>query len=69
LSRRAARVTNAHVRGTKSRCAVSHQLNHPCVWGPLVTILVLSIKIEYVNRRVRRAARVTNAHVRRACLC
>jgi diadenosine tetraphosphatase ApaH/serine/threonine PP2A family protein phosphatase len=48
---------------------------HPCVWGPLVAVLVISIKIENVNRRVRRAARATRVHmldmcvrVRRACL-
>jgi hypothetical protein len=36
-------------------CAVSRQLNHPCAWGPLMAVLVISIKIEDVNRRVRRA--------------
>jgi hypothetical protein len=47
-------------------------------WGPLVTVLIILIKIEDVNRRVRRVARATRVHVldvrvrvrhvRRACL-
>jgi hypothetical protein len=43
--------------------AVSHQPNHPYAWGPLVVVLVISLKIEDVNRRVRRAARATRIHV------
>jgi hypothetical protein len=42
---------------------VSHQPNHPYAWGPLVVVLVISLKIEDVNRRVRRAARATRIHV------
>jgi hypothetical protein len=48
--------------------AVSRQLNHPCAWGPLVAVLVISIKIEDVNRRVRRAARATRVHVLDVCV-
>jgi hypothetical protein len=48
---------------------VSRQLNHPCAWGPLVTVLIISIKNENVNRRVRCAARIHMldecVHVRR----
>jgi hypothetical protein len=51
---------------------MSRQLNHPCVWGPLVAVLIISIKIEDVNRRVIRTARVhvldVRVRVRHACL-
>jgi hypothetical protein len=48
--------------------AVSHQLNHPCVWGSLVAVLVISIKIDDVKRRARRAARATRVHVLDVCV-
>jgi hypothetical protein len=44
---------------------MSRQLNHPCAWGPLMTVLVISIKIKDVNRRVKRATRV---HVLDVCV-
>jgi hypothetical protein len=47
--------------------AVSHQLNHICVWGPLMAVLIISINIKDVNRRVRCAARTTRD--RRVCSC
>jgi hypothetical protein len=42
-------------------------------WGPLIVVLVISIKIKDVNRRVKCAARATRvrrvcSRVRRACV-
>jgi hypothetical protein len=52
--------------------AMPRQLNHLYAWGPLVAVLVISIKIEDVSKRVRRATRVhmldVRVRVRRACL-
>jgi hypothetical protein len=47
---------------------VPRQLNHPCAWGPFVIVLVISIKIKDVNRRVKRAARATHVHMLDVCV-